>query len=51
MEACEVDRFFVNKAIVPTASKRHGNPGYGSVKAMFLVKPMVHRLPVQTAQR
>jgi transposase len=34
MEACEVVRLFVNKAIVPAETKRRGNPGYGRVKAL-----------------
>jgi hypothetical protein len=34
MEACEVVRLFVNKAIVPAEPKRPGNPGYGPVKAL-----------------
>jgi hypothetical protein len=34
MEACEVVRLLVNKAIVPTEPKRRGNPGYGRVKAL-----------------
>jgi hypothetical protein len=34
MEACEVVRLFVNKAIVPAEAKRRGNPGYGRVKAL-----------------
>jgi DDE family transposase/transposase-like protein DUF772 len=34
MEACEVVRLFVNKAIVPIEPKRRGNPGYGRVKAL-----------------
>ena len=34
MEACEVVRLFVNKAIVPAEPKRPGNPGYGRVKAL-----------------
>jgi hypothetical protein len=34
MEACEVVRLFVNKAIVPAEFKRPGNPGYGQVKAL-----------------
>ena len=34
MEACEVVRLFVNKAIVPAEPKRRGNPGYGRVKAI-----------------
>jgi len=34
MEACEVVRLIVNKAIVPVEPKRRGNPGYGRVKAL-----------------
>jgi hypothetical protein len=34
MEACEVVRLFVNKAIVPAEPRRRGNPGYGRVKAV-----------------
>jgi len=34
MEACEVVRLFVNKAIVPAEPKRRGNPGYGRFKAL-----------------
>jgi transposase len=34
MEACEVVRLFVNKAIVPAEPKRRVNPGYGRVKAL-----------------
>ena len=34
MEACEVVRLFVNKAIVPAEPKRRGNPCYGQVKAI-----------------
>jgi hypothetical protein len=34
MEACEVARLFVNKAIVPAEPRRRGNPGYGRVKAL-----------------
>lgn len=34
MEACEVVRLLVNKAIVPAKPKRPGNPGYGPVKAL-----------------
>ncbi len=34
MEACELVRLFVNKAIVPAEPKRRGNPGYGRVKAL-----------------
>ncbi|MDR2203093.1 MAG: hypothetical protein LBE76_02080 [Nitrososphaerota archaeon] len=37
MEACEVVRFFVNKAIVPAELKRSGNPGYGQVKALRIL--------------
>ena len=34
MEACEVVRLFVNKAIVPAEPKRRGNPGFGRVQAL-----------------
>jgi hypothetical protein len=34
MEACEVVRLIVNKAIVPAEPKRRGNPGYGRLKAL-----------------
>jgi transposase len=34
MEACEIVRLFINKAIVPAEPKRRGNPGYGRVKAI-----------------
>jgi len=34
MEACEVVRLFVNKAIVSTEPKRRGNPGYGHLRAL-----------------
>ena len=34
MEACEVVRLFVNKAVVPAEPKRRGNPGYGSLRAL-----------------
>jgi hypothetical protein len=34
MEACEVVRLFINKAIVPAEPTRRGNPGYGRVKAL-----------------
>ena len=45
MEACEVVRLFVNKAIVPTESKRRGNPGYGRVRALrVLVYARLKRL-------
>ena len=37
MEACEVIRLFVNKAIVPAETKRRGNPGYGRVKALRIL--------------
>jgi hypothetical protein len=33
MEACEVVRRFVNKAIVSAEPKRHGNPCYERLKA------------------
>ncbi|MGA3289136.1 MAG: hypothetical protein ABSD42_02715, partial [Candidatus Bathyarchaeia archaeon] len=45
MEACEVVRFFVNKAIVPAETKRRGNPCYGRVKAIrVLVYARLKRL-------
>jgi transposase len=34
MEACEVVRLFVNKAIVSAEPKRRGNPGYGRLGAL-----------------
>jgi transposase len=34
MEACEVVRLFVNKAIVCSEPKRRGNPGYGRLRAL-----------------
>lgn len=34
MEACEVVRLFVNKAIVSAEPMRRGNPGYGRVQAV-----------------
>jgi len=34
MEACEVVRLFVNKAIVSAELKRRGNPGYGRLRAL-----------------
>lgn len=34
MEACEVVRLFVNKAIVSAQPKRRGNPGYGRLRAL-----------------
>jgi transposase len=34
MEACELVRLIVNKAIVPAEPKRAGNPGYGRLKAI-----------------
>jgi len=37
MEACEVVRLLVNKAIVPSEPKRAGNPGYGRVKALRIL--------------
>lgn len=37
MEACELVRLFVNKAIVPAKPKRPGNPGYGPVKALRIL--------------
>ena len=37
MEAYEVVRVFVNKAVVPAEPKRRGNPGYGSLRAVRLL--------------
>jgi len=34
MEACEVVRLFVNKAVVAAEPKRRGNPGYGRLRAL-----------------
>jgi hypothetical protein len=34
MEACEVVRLFVNKAIVSAQPKRRENPGYGCLRAL-----------------
>jgi hypothetical protein len=34
MEACEVVRLFVNKAIVSAEPKRRGNPGYRRLRAL-----------------
>jgi len=34
MEACEVVRLFVNKAVVSAEPVRRGNPGYGRVRAL-----------------
>ncbi len=34
MEACDVVRLFVNKAIVSVEPKRPGNPGYGRLRAL-----------------
>jgi hypothetical protein len=49
MEACEVVRLFINKAIVPAEPKRRGNPGYGRVKALrVLVYARLKRLDNDT---
>src|SRR5665811_618370 len=37
MEACEVVRLFVNKAIVSAEPKRPGNPGYGRLKTLSVL--------------
>jgi transposase len=37
MEACELVRLIVNKAIVPKEPKRAGNPGYGRLKAIRIL--------------
>jgi hypothetical protein len=49
MEACELVRLIVNKAIVPTEPKRAGNPGYGQLKAVrVLVYSKLKRLQNDT---
>jgi IS5 family transposase len=49
MEACEVVRLIVNKAIVPAEPKRRGTPGYGQVKALrVLVYARLKRLDNDT---
>jgi hypothetical protein len=49
MEACEVVRLFINKAIVPAEPTRRGNPGYGRVKALrVLVYARLKRLDNDT---
>jgi hypothetical protein len=49
MEACEVVRLLVNKAIVSAEPKRRGNPGYGRVKALrVLVYARLKRLENDT---
>ena len=49
MEACEVVRLLINKAIVPAEPKRRGNPGYGPVKALrTLVYARLKRLDNDT---
>jgi len=49
MEACEVVRLLVNKAIVSAESKRRGNPGYGKIKALrVLVYARMRRLESDT---
>lgn len=37
MDACELVRQIVNKAIVPAQPKRAGNPGYGQLKAIRIL--------------
>jgi len=34
MEACEVVRLVINKAVVSAQPKRRGNPGYGQLKSV-----------------
>jgi len=34
MDACEVVRLFVNKAVVSVEPRRRGNPGYGRLRAL-----------------
>ena len=45
MEACEVVRLFINKAVVSAEPTRRGNPGYGRLKAIrILVYSKLKRL-------
>ena len=37
MEACEVVRLVVNKAVVPAESRKRGNPGYGQLRAVIVL--------------
>ena len=37
MEACEVVRLFINKAVVTAEPTRRGNPGYGLLKAIRIL--------------
>jgi hypothetical protein len=37
MEACELVRLIINKAIVPEKPKKAGNPGYGQLKAIRIL--------------
>ncbi len=49
MEACEVVRLFINKAIVPAEPTRRGTPGFGRVKALrTLVYARLKRLDNDT---
>jgi hypothetical protein len=49
MEACEVVRLFIKKAIVPAEPKRRGNHSYRKVKALrILVYPRLKGLGSDT---
>ena len=49
MEACEVVRLFINKAVVTAEPTRRGNPGYGRLKALrVLVYSKLKRLENDT---
>ena len=37
MEACEVVRLFINKAVVSAEPTRRGNPSYGRLKAIRIL--------------
>jgi phage baseplate assembly protein W len=47
MEACEVVRLFVNKAIVSAEPKRRGNPGYGTTLWSFVFEPNTADVQIQ----
>jgi hypothetical protein len=37
MDACEIVRLFVNKVVVSPEPRRRGNPGYGRLKALWVL--------------
>jgi transposase len=49
MEACELVRLIVNKALIPAQPKKPGNPGYGQLRALrVLVYSKLKRLTNDT---